>query len=191
MKGLVPVERIVKCIYLIRDKKVMMDRDLADLYGVETAQLKRAVKRNIERFPDDFMFELTKQELEDWRCQFGTSNGVKMGLRYLPMVFTEQGVAMLSSVLRSQRAISVNIQIMRTFTQLRQMLSTHKELKMKIEDMEEKYDSQFKIVFDAIKQLLETESKPTKRIGFEVKEGAAAYGKQATEDKIHRKDRPD
>ena len=140
MKDLVPVERIVKCIYLIREKKVMMDRDLAELYGVETAQLKRAVKRNIERFPDDFMFELTKQELEDWRCQFGTSNRVKMGLRYLPMVFTEQGVAMLSSVLRSKRAVRVNIQIMRAFTQLRQMLSTHKDLKRKIEDMEKKYD---------------------------------------------------
>ena len=89
MKDLVPAERIAKCIYLIRDKKVIMDRDLAELYGVETAQLKRAVKRNIERFPEDFMFELTKQELEGWRCQFGTSNGVKMGLRYLPILKTE------------------------------------------------------------------------------------------------------
>lgn len=106
MKDLVPEERIVKGIYLIRDKKVMMDRDLAALYGVDTAQLKRAVKRNIERFPPDFMFELTKQELEDWRCQFGTSNGgTKMGLRYLPMVFTEQGVAMWSSVLKSRRGL--------------------------------------------------------------------------------------
>jgi hypothetical protein len=104
MKDLVPVERIVNKIYLIRDKKVMMDRDLVELYVVETAQLKRAVKRNIERFPEDFMFELTKRELEDWRCQFGTSNGVKMGLRYRPMVFTEQGGAMPSSVLRSSEA---------------------------------------------------------------------------------------
>ncbi len=93
MKSLVPVERIVERIYLIRGKKVMMDRDLAGLYGVDTAQLKRAVKRNIERFPPDFMFELTKRELEDWRCQFGTSNGDRMGLRHVPMVFTEQGVA--------------------------------------------------------------------------------------------------
>ena len=95
MKDIVPVERIVSKIYLIRERKVMMDRDLAELYGVQTAQLKRAVRRNIERFPDDFMFELTKQELKDWRCQFGTSNGDKMGLRYTPMFFTEQGVAMI------------------------------------------------------------------------------------------------
>ena len=176
-KLVVPIERIVRCIYLIRDKKVMMDRDLAALYGVETAQLKRAVKRNIERFPEDFMFKLTKHELEDWRCQFGISNGVKMGLRYLPMVFTEQGVAMLSSILRSKRAISVNIQIMRTFIQLRQMLTTHKDLKRKIEDMEKKYDQQFRVVFEAIKQLLKTESKPRKKIGFEVKENQAVYGK--------------
>jgi hypothetical protein len=131
MKDLVPVERIVKGIYLIRNKKVMMDRDLAELYGVDTAQLKRAVKRNIERFPSDFMFELTKQELEDWRCQFGTSKGTRMGLRYLPMAFTEQGVAMLSS---------------------------HKDLKKKIEDMESKYDHQFKVVFEVS---LSTSPRPT------------------------------
>ena len=163
MEDLVPIERIVSKIYLIREKKVMMDRDLTDLYGVETAQLKRAVRRNIERFPDDFMIELTKQELENWRCQFGISNNDKMGLRYRPMFFTEQGVAMLSSVLRSKRAISVNIQIMRAFTQLRQMLSTHEGLKKKIEAMERKYDRQFKVVFDAIKQLLETEKSPKER----------------------------
>ncbi len=174
MKALVPVERIVKRIYLIRGKKVMMDRDLAGLYEVDTAQLKRAVKRNIERFPPDFMFELTKQELEDWRCQFGTSNGDRMGLRYVPMVFTEQGVAMLSSVLRSKRAISVNIQIMRAFTQLRQMLSTHDDLRKRIEEMESKYDR--KVVFEAIRRLLDSEEKPRRRIGFEVKEGKARYG---------------
>jgi hypothetical protein len=179
MKDLVPIERIVRGIYLIRDKKVMMDRDLAELYGVDTAQLKRAVKRNIERFPSDFMFELTKQELEDWRCQFGTSNGTRMGLRYLPMAFTEQGVAMLSSVLRSRRAISVNIQIMRAFTQLRQMLSTHEDLRKKIEDLESKYDQQFKVVFEAMKRLLDAEERPIKRIGFEVKEPKTPYGKKA------------
>jgi hypothetical protein len=179
MRELVPVERIVRGIYLIRDKKVMMDRDLAELYGVDTAQLKRAVKRNIERFPPDFMFELTKEELEVWRCQFGTSKDTKMGLRYLPMVFTEQGVAMLSSILRSRRAISVNIQIMRAFTQLRQMLSTHEDLKKKIEDMESKYDQQFAVVFEAIKQLLTTESRPKRKIGFEMKEPKTPYGKKA------------
>ncbi len=152
---------------------------MAELYGVDTAQLKRAVRRNIERFPPDFMFGLTKQELEDWRCQFGTSNGTKMGLRHRPMVFTEQGVAMLSSVLRSRRAISVNIQIMRAFTQLRQMLSTHEDLKKKIEDMERKYDRQFQVVFEAIKQLMAEPEKPKKRIGFEVKEPKTSYGKKA------------
>lgn len=113
------------------------------LFRLRPLEIERGL-RNIERFPVDFMFELTKQELKDWRCQFGTANSVKMGLRYPPMVFTEQGVAMLSSVLKSKRAISVNIQIMRAFTQLRKMLSTHEDLKRKIEAMEEKYDHQFK-----------------------------------------------
>ena len=175
MPDIVSMERITGKIYLIRNKKVMMDRDLAELYGVETGQLKRAVRRNIERFPQDFMFELTKQELEDWRCQFGTSKNVKMGLRYLPMVFTELGVAMLSSVLNSERAIQVNIAIMRAFTELRRMLSTHEELMRKIEAMERKYDHQFSVVFEAIKQLIDNESKPKKKIGFEVKESKAIY----------------
>jgi len=175
MTKIVPMERIASKIYLIRSVKVMLDRDLAELYDVETKILKRAVRRNIDRFPNDFMFELSKKEMEDWRCQFGTSNGDKMGLRYKPMAFTEQGVAMLSSVLRSNRAIQVNIQIMRAFTQLRQMLSTHKDLKRKIESMERKYDENFKIVFKAIKQMLETDEKPKKRIGFKVKEQQKAY----------------
>jgi len=123
------------------------------------------------------MIELTKEEMEDWRCQFGTSNADKMGLRYAPLAFTEQGVAMLSGVLRSKRAVQTNIQIMRAFTQLRQMLSTHEDLRKKIEAMEKKYDQQFQIVFEAIKQLLETESKPRKRIGFTVKEKQKAFGK--------------
>ncbi len=149
MTKMVPIERIASKIYLIRGIKVMLDRDLAELYNVETSLLKRAVRRNIDRFPADFMFELTKTELENWRCQFGTSKSDKMGLRYKPMAFTEQGVAMLSSVLKSKRAIQVNIQIMRTFTQLRKMLSTHEDLKKKIESMEKKYDEQFQIVFEA------------------------------------------
>jgi flagellar capping protein FliD len=160
----VPFERITGMIHLIRGIKVMLDRDLAELYNVETGQLKRAVKRNIDRFPDDFMFELTKDEFENLRCQFGTSSWG--GTRYTPMGFTEQGVAMLSSVLKSNRAIKVNIQIMRAFTQLRQMLTTYEELKRKIEDMENKYDEQFRIVFEAIKQLIDTEQKPRKKIGF-------------------------
>jgi ribosomal protein S17E len=178
MKQLIPIERSASKIYLIRDAKVMLDRDLAELYDVETKNLKRAVRRNIERFPNDFMFELSKKEMEDWRCQFGTSNGDKMGLRYKPMAFTEQGVAMLSSVLRSKRAIQVNVQIMRAFTQLRQMLSTHKDLKRKIESMEKKYDQQFQVVFEAIKQLLSEEDKPKKKIGFTVKEKQKKYGKK-------------
>jgi len=144
----------------------MLDRDLAELYGVEVKQLKRSVRRNIERFPSDFMFMLSKKELENWRCQFGTSNDIKMGLRYSPMAFTEQGVAMLSSVLNSKRAILANIQIMRAFTKLRTMLLTHKDLKLKIEAMEAKYDEQFSIVFQAIKQLLQEDDKPKRKIGF-------------------------
>jgi hypothetical protein len=164
MTKLIPIEKIAKKIYLVRKMKVMLDRDLAHLYGVETKVLKRNVRRNIDRFPKDFMFELTKDEFEILRCQIDTSSWG--GTRYAPMAFTEQGVAMLSSVLNSKRAIQVNIQIMRTFTQLRKMLSGYKELKAKIEAMEKKYDENFQIVFDAIKQLIETESKPKRRIGF-------------------------
>lgn len=142
----------------------MLDRDLAALYSVETKMLKRAVKRNIERFPDDFMFQLTKEEFDNLRCQNGTSSWG--GQRYLPYAFTENGVAMLSSILNSKRAIQVNIQIMRTFTKIREMLATHKELKQKIDKMEKKYDHQFKIVFDVIKCLIEPAQKSGKRIGF-------------------------
>ena len=172
----IPIERIQMAIFLVRDQKVMLDKDLAELYDVTTSVLNNAVTRNIDRFPPDFMFRLTGEEFSDLKFHFGISSWG--GTRKLPRVFTEQGVAMLSSVLRSKRAISVNIQIMRAFTQLRQMLSTHKDLKRKIEAMEEKYDQQFQIVFDAIKQLLETEDIPKKRIGFEVKEGKGKYGKK-------------
>ncbi len=172
----VSVEKISGKIYLIRSHNVMLDRDLADLYGVETKVLKQAVRRNIDRFPSDFMFELTDTEFKNWRSQFVTSKGDRMGLRYKPMVFTEQGVAMLSSVLRSNRAILVNIQIMRAFTQLRQMLLTHADLKKKIEAMEKKYDEQFRIVFEAITQLIEEDEKPKKKIGY-LKESQAKYGK--------------
>lgn len=169
----IPIERIQKAIFLIRGQKVMLDKDLAELYVVSTSVLNKAVTRNIDRFPPDFMFRLTSEEFSDLKFHFGTSSWG--GTRKLPRVFTEQGVAMLSSVLKSKRAISVNIQIMRAFTQLRQMLSTHEDLRRKIEDMEEKYDHQFKIVFDAIKQFLKTEDMPKKRIGFEVKERAVVY----------------
>ncbi|MEK7814273.1 MAG: ORF6N domain-containing protein [Candidatus Desantisbacteria bacterium] len=153
-------------ILLIRGQKVMLDRDLAELYGVETGQLKRAVKRNIDRFPEDFMFMLTKEELENWRCQFGTSNADKMGLRHMPMAFTEQGVAMLSSVLNSKRAIQVNIQIMRAFTMLRRILASHEELRRKIEE----HDTQIQAIFEAIRQLMTLPAKETKKIGFAIRD---------------------
>ena len=164
---MLPVESITSKIYFIRNQKVMLDRDLAELYAIKTKALKQAVTRNIDRFPDGFMFKLNKKEFTHWRSQFVTSNsGDMMGLRHPPMAFTEQGVAMLSSVLNSKRAIQVNIQIIKTFVKLRQMLATHEDLRRKIEDMEAKYDAQFRIVFQAIQQLLSEEEKPKKKIGF-------------------------
>lgn len=172
----IPIERIEKEILLIRGEKVILDRTLAELYGVETKQLKRAVRRNINRFPADFMFELTKEEYQSLRYQFGT---LKRGQhsKYMPLAFTEQGVAMLSSVLNSGRAIQVNILIMRAFVRLRGMISSHKELLRKLEDMEKKYDEQFRVVFEAIRQLMTPPDPPRKRIGFEAKEAAAPYRK--------------
>ncbi len=164
MKEILPSETILSKIYLIRGLKIMLDKDLAELYGVETRVLKQAVKRNNRRFPEDFMFNLTNEEFENLRSQFVISSWG--GYRYLPMAFTEQGVAMLSSVLGSERAILVNIQIIRAFTKLRQMISSYENLHKKIEAMENRYDKQFRIVFDAIKELLREESKPKKKIGF-------------------------
>ena len=175
MTDIVPTERIVDKIYVIRNKRVMLDRDLAELYDVETRVLNQAVRRNIKRFPDDFMFELSREEIMGI-SQIVTSSNIKYSKRV--HAFTEQGVAMLSSVLNSDRAIQVNILIMRAFTRLRQMLSTHDELKRKIEAMERKYDRQFQVVFEAIKQLIDTEDKPKRKIGFEVKEAASAYSKR-------------
>jgi len=178
MRKIVPIEAIVSKIIFLRGEKVLLDRDLAELYGVTTKVLKQAVRRNIKRFPSDFMFELSKEEFEHWRSQFVTSNSDKMGLRYKPMAFTEQGVAMLSSVLKSERAIEVNIAIMRAFVRLRQLLASHEELAHKLEEMEKKYDDQFKVVFEVIRQLMASPETPQKKIGFEVKEGRAAYGKR-------------
>ena len=148
-KLVVPLEKIQSQIITIRGEKVLLDNTLADLYGVETKYLKRAVRRNSYRFPPDFMFELSREEFDSLRSQFGT---LKRGehSKYVPMVFTEQGVAMLSSVLNSRRAIEVNIMIMRAFVNLRWMVSSNKVLLKKIEEMEKKYDKQFKIVFEAI-----------------------------------------
>lgn len=162
----VSVETIEQAIYLIRGEKVMLDRDLASLYGVETKMLNRAVKRNLQRFPPDFMFQLTRDEAEALRCQIGTSNKGRGGRRYLPLVFTEQGVAMLSSVLNSERAVIVNIEIMRAFVSLRQMLASNTELARRLDELESKYDKQFKIVFDAIRHLMATPVREQKEIGF-------------------------
>jgi len=178
MAEILPIESIVSKIILLRGEKVLLDRDLAELYGVETKVLKQAVRRNIKRFPSDFMFELSKEEFEDWRSQFVTSNSDKMGLRYKPMAFTEQGVAMLSSVLKSERAIEVNIAIIRAFVILRQMLASNAELAHKLEEMEKKYDERFKIVFEAIQQLMAPPQLKKKKIGFEVKEPKGRYGKR-------------
>ncbi len=184
---LLPMEKVVSKILLIRKKKVMLDRDLAELYGVETKSLNRAVKRNLKRFPTDFMFQLNKEELKflksqsmilnnNLRSQFETSslryqsgtlkNGRGQHIKYLPYVFTEQGVAMLSSVLNSERAILVNIQIIRTFTKIRELLATNIKLRQKIEEMEKKYDIKFRRVFDVLKQLIMQDNKPKKKIGF-------------------------
>ena len=169
-KALVPVEVIVRKILFLRGEKVLLDRDLAELYGVETRVLKQAVRRNIKRFPEDFMFELTKEELEDWRSQFVISKSDKMGLRYRPMAFTEQGVAMLSSVLNSDRAIEVNIAIMRAFVQLRKMISSNEDLEKKLKKLKrmiEKHDEDIGLIFEAIRELMTPPDTPPKKIGFE------------------------
>jgi hypothetical protein len=165
---IVPVEIIATKIVEIRDKKVMIDRDLAMLYGVETRQLTRQVRRNLDRFPQDFMFQLTKSEFINLMCQIGTSSWG--GTRKLPYVFTEQGVAMLSSVLNSKRAIRVNIQIMRAFIKLKELPLTHKELAVKIDKLERQYadhDEKIQQIFEAIRQLLQPTRQAEKRIiGF-------------------------
>jgi len=164
--SLIPIEGIERTIYLIRRERVMLDRDLAALYGIATKALKQAVKRNRARFPGDFMFELNQTELGNWRSQFVTSKADVKGLRYAPMAFTEHGILMLSSVLKSDRAIRVNIGIMRTFVKLRQMLTSNTELSYRLEELESKYDRQFKIVFDAIRQLMSPQVSDRKQIGF-------------------------
>jgi len=154
MKGLIPLEIIEQKILLVRGHRVMLDKDLAELYEVRTKNLNKAVSRNIDSFPVDFMFQLTAEEYRSLRFQFGTlERGAHS--KYLPRVFMEQGVAMLSSVLKSKRARQVNIQIMRAFVRLRQLLNTHKELARKLDALEKKYDAQFKSVFDAIKALMQ------------------------------------
>ncbi len=167
MKALIPVELTEKKILLIRGEKVMLDADLAELYQVETFNLNKAVKRNIDRFPQDFMFQLTKQEADSLRFQIGMSKTEgRGGRRYLPYVFTEHGVAMLSTVLNSEKAVKVNIEIMRAFVRLRQMLASNAELARKLDALEKKYDAQFKVVFDAIRQLMTPPVTKKRKIGF-------------------------
>jgi hypothetical protein len=172
--GLVPPERIERSILLIRGHKVILDADLAALYGVETKQLIRAVKRNLPRFPDDFMFQLNEEEFENLRFHFGTSSQWG-GRRYAPYAFTEQGVAMLSSVLHSRRAIQVNIEIMRAFVRLRRILASHANSARKLDSLEKKYNTQFKVVFDAIRELMKPPETKKRPIGFLVEEPKVPY----------------
>jgi hypothetical protein len=166
-KSLIPVDRIEKAILLIRGQKIMLDADLASLYGVETRVLVQAVRRNLERFPEDFMFQLSKEEVDFLRSHIVTlKRGRGQHSKYLPYAFTEQGVAMLSSVLRSQCAIQVNIEIMRAFIRLRQMLASHAELARKLEALEGKYDAQFQEVFEAIRRLMAPPEPKRRAIGF-------------------------
>lgn len=160
----VPIVHVERKILLLRGERVLLDADLARLYGVETGQLVRAVKRNSDRFPEDFMFQLTAEEHTILRDQFGISRWG--GRRYAPYAFTEQGVAMLSSVLRSKRAVAVNVEIMRTFVRLRALLVDHEDLARKLAALEKKYDGQFRIVFDALRVLMTPPSAPRRQIGF-------------------------
>ena len=165
-KLLLPPERIEKAILLLRGEKVMLDADLADLYGVQTRVLVQAVKRNLDRFPGDFMFQLTKEELGDLRSQSVTSSQWG-GRRYPPYAFTEQGVAMLSSVLRSKRAVRVNVEIIRAFVRLRQLLASHEKLARRLSNLEKTYDAQFRVVFDVIRKLMApATAKEAKPIGY-------------------------
>ena len=175
------IEQVESIILLVRGQKVILDRDLAQLYGVTTGNLNKAVKRNIDRFPNDFMFQLTPEEYKSLRFQFGIFKKGRHA-KYLPYAFTEQGVAMLSSVLKSKRAIEVNVAIMRAFVKLRETLATHKELSRKLSDLERKLgdpDEQIQAIFEAIRQLmLPPDEKGKKKIGFIVKEKQKTYGKR-------------
>ena len=177
-KPVISVERIETYIYLIRGQKVMLDSDLAELYGVETKVLNKAVKRNVGRFPEDFMIQLSYQEVTRLRFQNGTSKTGRGGSRYLPFAFTEQGVAMLSGVLTSPRAIRVNIEIMRAFIRLRQLLASHKELARKLTELEghlRDHDEQIQAIFDALRQLMTLPEAPRKKIGFHAREKHPRY----------------
>lgn len=165
------IDRVERRIFLIRGHRVMLDSDLARLYGVSTGRLNQQVRRNLTRFPPDFMLQLTPDEVESLRLQNVISKRSRGGRRYAPLVFTEQGVAMLSSVLNSERAVQVNIAIMRAFVRLREMLATHKDLARRLNEMERKYDAQFKVVFEAIRELMTPPTPPRRQVGFRRGEG--------------------
>ena len=176
---IVPADEVImNKIYMVRGQKVMIDRDLAGLYGVETRVLKQAVRRNTNRFPEDFMFEMNKTEFKNWRSQNVTSNEDKQGLRYAPFCFSEQGVTMLSCILNSERAIAVNIRIIRIFTKLREMLLTHKDILIKLEKIEKelikqsgrtvKNEEDIELIFSALKKLLNPTNPPREPIGYKV-----------------------
>ncbi len=176
-KEIIPIEQVVQSIRWIRGQKVLLDFDLAALYGVQTKNLNKAVKRNAERFPADFMFQLTPEELRSLRFQSGTSKA-RGGLRYRPYTFTEQGVAMLSSILKSDRAIRVNVAIMRTFVRLRQTLESNRELARKFSELEQrigKHDEEIAAILEAMRQLMAPPEKPRREIGFHVRERPARY----------------
>ncbi len=165
----IPEETIISKIYQIRGQKVMIDRDLAELYNIGTKVLKQAVKRQIERFPEDFMFEMTDDEFQNWRSQFVTSNQDRMGLRYAPYCFTEQGVTMLSCILNSKKAIETNIRIIRVFTKMREMLMTHKDILLKLEKFEQQIGrntDNIQVIFKALKQFLNQPVEPRRQIGY-------------------------
>ncbi|WP_316816880.1 ORF6N domain-containing protein [Pedobacter nyackensis] len=168
----IPDEAVLSKIYILRGQKVMLDRDLAELYGVETKALKQAVRRNITRFPEDFMFEMTREELENWRSQFVTSKEDRQGLRYMPFCFTEHGVLMLSSILNSERAIQVNIHIMRVYTRIRELFLAHKDVFIRVEQVEKqmiKQDQKIELLFSYLNKFLDKEDSPREQIGFKVK----------------------
>jgi len=165
MSTLIPLELIERRIFVLRGEKVLVDRHLAEMYGIETRVFNQAVKRNLERFPSEFMFQVTKEERDQVITVCDDLPPLKYA-RTTPYVFTEYGVAMLSSILKSKRAIQVNIEIIKAFVQLRNMMISHKNMKKKIEEMEAKYDEQFQVVFQALRQLLDEEEKPKRKIGF-------------------------
>ncbi|MFA6980359.1 MAG: ORF6N domain-containing protein [Ignavibacteriaceae bacterium] len=170
-KQLLPVESVINKILVIRNQKVILDRDLAVLYNVETRTLKQAVRRNIKRFPEDFMFQLTKEEFMNWRSQIVMSSSDQKGLRYFPFAFTEQGVAMLSSVLKSERAIEVNILIVRAFVRLREIISTHKKVEEKLREIDSNlkdHDEKILQIIQVINQLINPPEPAKKKIGFTI-----------------------